>query len=132
MMVRSALCKTNMLSWIFIVLAHWHSNPRIYMSLHSDTLFRFWANQSLLFSPYCSNQQSTALEASTLTITHLIQLYLRIFKVFIVDYYCLFCYLEWFHRRATLIFEYLFQVVGLLLILQILTSPCFTNWSETL
>jgi hypothetical protein len=38
-----------MLSWIFIVLAHWNNSPRIAMSLHSDTLFWFRANQSLLF-----------------------------------------------------------------------------------
>ena len=38
-----------MLSWIFIVLAHWNNSPRADMSLHSDTLFWFWANQSLLF-----------------------------------------------------------------------------------
>jgi len=49
MMMRSALFLTNTLSWIFIVLAHWNNNPRVYMSLHSDTLFWFRANQSLLF-----------------------------------------------------------------------------------
>ena len=38
-----------MLSWIFIVLAHWNNSPRIDISLHLDTLSRFWANQSLLF-----------------------------------------------------------------------------------
>ena len=32
MMVRSALYKTNTLSWICIVLAHWNNNPRIDMS----------------------------------------------------------------------------------------------------
>jgi hypothetical protein len=37
------------LSWIFIVLAHWNNRPRVDMSLHSDTLFRFRANQFLLF-----------------------------------------------------------------------------------
>ena len=38
-----------MLSWIFIVLAHWSNSPPIDMSPHSDTLSWFWANQSLLF-----------------------------------------------------------------------------------
>jgi hypothetical protein len=47
MMMRSALFYT--LSWIFIVLAHWNNNPQVEMSLHSDTLFWFRANQSLLF-----------------------------------------------------------------------------------
>ena len=77
------------LDWVgfYIVLAHWNNSPRIDMSLHSDTLFWFTANQSLLFllSATClaekhqilsvfwpervSNQRSTALEARTLTIT---------------------------------------------------------------
>ena len=39
----------NMLSWIFIVLALWNNSPQVDMSLHSDTLFWFRANQSLLF-----------------------------------------------------------------------------------
>jgi hypothetical protein len=34
---------------VFIVLAHWNNSPRVDMSLHSDTLFWFRANQSLLF-----------------------------------------------------------------------------------
>ena len=33
----------------FIVLAHWNNSPWVDMSLHSDTLFWFRANQSLLF-----------------------------------------------------------------------------------
>jgi hypothetical protein len=49
MMMRSALFKTNTLSWMFIVLAHWNNSPRVNTSLHSDTLFWFRANQSLLF-----------------------------------------------------------------------------------
>jgi hypothetical protein len=78
-----------MLSRIFIVLAHCNNSPRVDMSLHSDTLFWFRANQSLLFllNAAClaekqqiptlkslvwpdrgSNPRSTALEASTLTI----------------------------------------------------------------
>ena len=48
MMMRSALFWTNTLNWIFIVLAHWNNSPRVEMSLHSDTLFWFRANQSLL------------------------------------------------------------------------------------
>ena len=79
-----------MLSWIFIVLAHWNNSPRIGMSLHLDTLSWFRANQSLLFllnaaflaekqqipillslvwPDQGSNQRSTTLEAITLTIT---------------------------------------------------------------
>ena len=38
-----------MLSWIFIVQAHWNNNPRVDMSPHSDILFWIRANQSLLF-----------------------------------------------------------------------------------
>jgi hypothetical protein len=51
MMMSSALYKTNTLSWIFIVLAHWNNSLRVDMSLHLDTLFWFRANQSALF-PY--------------------------------------------------------------------------------
>jgi hypothetical protein len=32
-----------------MVLAHWKNSPRVDMSLHSDTLFWFRANQSLPF-----------------------------------------------------------------------------------
>jgi len=39
-----------MLSWIFTVLAHRYNSPRIDMLLHSDTLSRFGANQSLPYS----------------------------------------------------------------------------------
>jgi hypothetical protein len=39
---------TNTLSWIFIVLAYWKNSPRVDISLHSDTLFWFRENQSLL------------------------------------------------------------------------------------
>ena len=49
MMMRSALFQTNTPSWIFIVLAHWNNSPRVEMSFHSDTLFWFRSNQSLLF-----------------------------------------------------------------------------------
>ena len=31
------------------LLAHWNNSPRVDMSLHSDTLFWFRADQSLLF-----------------------------------------------------------------------------------
>ena len=79
-----------MLSWIFIVLAHWNNSPRIDMSPHSDTLSWFRANQSLIFllNAVClvekqqipillslvwpdrgSNLRSTALKVSSLTIT---------------------------------------------------------------
>ena len=72
------------------MLTHWNNNPRIDMSLYSDTLFWFRANQSLLFllNAAClaekhqipilkclvwpdqdSNPRFTALEACTLTIT---------------------------------------------------------------
>ena len=90
MMMTPALYQINMLSWIFIVLAHWNNSPRVDMSLHSDTLFWFRANQSLIFllNAAClaekqqipilysfawpdrgSNPRSIALEVSTLTIT---------------------------------------------------------------
>jgi hypothetical protein len=35
LMMMSTLYKTNMLSWIFTVLAHWNNRQRIEMSLHS-------------------------------------------------------------------------------------------------
>jgi hypothetical protein len=45
-----ALCtRPTLLSWIFIVLAHWNNSPRIDMLPHSDTLSWFRMNQSLLF-----------------------------------------------------------------------------------
>jgi hypothetical protein len=48
-MMRSALYYSNMLSWIFIVLAHWNNSPRIDMSPYLDTLSWFRSNQSLFF-----------------------------------------------------------------------------------
>jgi hypothetical protein len=90
MMMRSALYYTNTCSWIFIVLAHWNNSQRFDMSPHSDTLFWFWANQSLIFPLNAaslvkkqqipilqslvwpdlgSNLRSTALKESTPTIT---------------------------------------------------------------
>ena len=101
MMMMSTLYKTNMLSWIIIVLAHWNNSLRVDMSLHSDTLSWFRANQRMLFllnaaslvekqciqilysliSPdRASNSWSSALEASTLTITPLMQLKKYIWK----------------------------------------------------
>ena len=68
----------NTPSWICIVLAHWNNSPRVDMTLQSDRLSGFQANQSLLFlsNAAClvekqpgSNPRSTVLEASTLTIT---------------------------------------------------------------
>ena len=57
MMMRSALFYANTLSWIFIVLAHWNNSPLVDMSLHSDTLFWFRANQSLLFLLIAADKQ---------------------------------------------------------------------------
>ena len=39
----------------WLILAHWNNSPRLDMSLHSDTLFWFRANQSLpfLFNAAC-------------------------------------------------------------------------------
>ena len=72
------------------MLAHWNNSLRVDMLVYSDTLFWFWANQSLFFllNAACltekqqipilsslvwpdrgSNPRSTALEVSTLTIT---------------------------------------------------------------
>jgi hypothetical protein len=45
----SPASSTNNLSWIFIVLSRGNNSPQKDMSLHSDTLFWFRANQSLLF-----------------------------------------------------------------------------------
>jgi len=42
-----ALYKTNMLRWTSILLFHWSNSLQVHMSLHSDTLFWFWANQTL-------------------------------------------------------------------------------------
>jgi hypothetical protein len=91
-MRRSTLYYTNMLSWTFIVLAHWNNSPWINMLPHSNTLSSFWANQSLLYllnaaclaekqqililkslilPDWDSNPRSTSLETSMLTITPL-------------------------------------------------------------
>ena len=47
-MMMSALYHTNTLIWIFIMRAHCNNRLRIDMSLHSHTLFWFWANQSFV------------------------------------------------------------------------------------
>ena len=44
----SVLYNTNTLNWVYILLAHWNKIPRVDMSLHSDSLSWFPANQSLL------------------------------------------------------------------------------------
>jgi hypothetical protein len=49
MMMRSASIYTNTLSWIILLLAHWNNSSVVDMSLHSDTLSWFRANQSLFF-----------------------------------------------------------------------------------
>ena len=46
---RSAYYKTNTLSWIFIVLAHWNNSLWVDMAHHSDTLSWFRANESCFF-----------------------------------------------------------------------------------
>ena len=83
------------------MLAHWNNSPRIDMSPHLDTLFRFQANQSLLFllNAAClaekqqipilqslvwpdrgSNPRSTTLETSTLTIAPSMRLKSTVWK----------------------------------------------------
>ena len=89
-MMMSALYYTNTHDWILIVLVHWNNSSLVDMSLHSDTLTWFWANQYLLLfvKAVCLaekqqipivlslmwpirglNPLSIALLASTLTIT---------------------------------------------------------------
>ena len=48
MMTMSALYKTTIQGRIFIVFVHWNNSPWVDMSLHSNTLFWFRVNQSLL------------------------------------------------------------------------------------
>jgi hypothetical protein len=38
----------NCIGWNYIVLAHWNNSSQVNMSLHSDTLFWFRNNRSLL------------------------------------------------------------------------------------
>ena len=46
-------------NWIILVLAHWNNSPQVDMWLHSDTLFRFWPNQSLFifFNAACLSEK---------------------------------------------------------------------------
>jgi hypothetical protein len=48
-------------SWIVIVLAHWYNSQPVDMLLHSDTLLRFRANQSLLLllNAACYSEEGT-------------------------------------------------------------------------
>ena len=60
------LCsKPSCLCWIFIVLVYWNNSLWVDMFPHSDTLSRFWANQSflLLLNMVClgKNKQITIL-----------------------------------------------------------------------
>ena len=48
-MVMSILYWTNMLNWVFIVLAHWNNRPLVDMSFYSDTLSWFCANIKAAF-----------------------------------------------------------------------------------
>jgi hypothetical protein len=48
MIMMSSLYYTNMLSWIFIVLAPWNNIRVVDMLLHSDTLSR-WDDNDVLF-----------------------------------------------------------------------------------
>ena len=41
MMMMSASYETSILSWIFIVVAHWNNSPLVDMSFHSDKLSYF-------------------------------------------------------------------------------------------
>ena len=65
----STLYKINMLSWIFIVLAHWCNSPRVDMLLHSDKLSLFQANQSLplLINVVCLEATNTNFTVFVLT-----------------------------------------------------------------
>jgi hypothetical protein len=49
MIMPSAFTRPTRLVGRYLVLANWNNNPRVDMSLHSDTLLKFRANQSLLF-----------------------------------------------------------------------------------
>jgi len=46
MMMMSTLYKTDIVSWIFVVLGHWNNSPGIDMSLETDTFSWFQVNQS--------------------------------------------------------------------------------------
>ena len=51
MMMITTLYSTNTLSLIFIVLTLWNNSPWVDMSLHSDTLSWFRANQTVFARP---------------------------------------------------------------------------------
>ena len=52
MTTMSALYKTNTLSWILIVPAHWNNSPQVDTRLHSNTLSWFRVNQfKLVLTP---------------------------------------------------------------------------------
>jgi hypothetical protein len=61
MMIMSAFSKANTLSWIFILLVHGNINLQLEMTLHSDTLYKFQANQSLflLINAACIAKKQT-------------------------------------------------------------------------
>jgi len=52
MIMMTTLYLTNMLSWTFLELDHWHNSLWVYMS-NSDTLSCFQANQFLLLLLKC-------------------------------------------------------------------------------
>ena len=93
-MIKFALFQTNKLSWFVIALVHCNNCLRVDMSLHSDTLFWFRANQSLFLLLHAawlaekqqipilkslvwhergSNPRSTTLRANILTINHAVE-----------------------------------------------------------
>ena len=50
------------LSWIFVIVqVHWNTSPRVDMSLHPDTLSRFWCKQfvPLLINTMCLAEKQT-------------------------------------------------------------------------
>ena len=82
MMIMSTLYKTNMLNWMFTVLAHWNNSPWIDMSLQSLPIL---LKESWVFRREVTNtnflvfgltRQSTTLEESRITITSLMGNYL--------------------------------------------------------
>jgi hypothetical protein len=46
LILNEIMTKSNMLSWIFIVQAHWNNRLRIDMSPHSHMLSGFWRDRS--------------------------------------------------------------------------------------
>ena len=53
MMMRSAMCYTNTLSWIFIVLTHGNNSPRIDMSTPRWHIILIPSQPVFALSPYC-------------------------------------------------------------------------------